>query len=493
MKEKNAKKHFIYRNKVIESIGDDLYHKYQDIEDLLVLIEYRYEVADGNIKSEIERIFDFDSLFGKGLVLFILGMILSPILWVISHLKYFFVPFADPMLVFSNTFVKSRRYPVARTNIEEKYGCTEVITFSDTLKRSKLDVVTALKKTFSLNYGRFRPIFVFGYSICGILLKIRVNQYCELMYQFREGEKNSDQLDKLLSKLKQAYIRRINYLTTVFSNKKISFYCTVNQYNLRDLLIIKTLNQLNIRTIQQEHHAMQFSRTQFDIQNPLPRLSFVSEYSFWSESEKIFHEKVFSYENYSNLRDDIKFIVSGNTELTYEQAIELQKKYPIQRKLTFMSSAVYDNDWTGDGGEYEKWRWDIWNALRQLSDQQNIQVCVRYTPYGEEYFRKKEIPILTKWGFSISQSIPETLMEDMFSSLAVMSSTSSVLATARAIGRETFRVKDISVDYISIDPEIHDVDISGIASLILPSDSTEVINRIDKNMFFDVDRLIEKS
>ena len=132
----------------------------------------------------------------------------------------------------------------------------------------------------------------------------------------------------------------------------------------------------------------------------------------------------------------------------------------------------------------------MFKGLRELGERQHITICLRYTPYRETYFREKEIPTLKSWGFVISESVPENLMEDMCSSLAVMSSTSSVLGTARPLGKMIYRVQYMDLRVVHIDDTVHEVTPETIRDIVIPEGEENKPHDIDRESFFSVDRLI---
>ena len=95
--------------------------------------------------------------------------------------------------------------------------------------------------------------------------------------------------------------------------------------------------------------------------------------------------------------------------------------------------------------------------------------------------------MLTEWGFEISRSVPENLMEDLCSSMAVMSSATSALATARLLGKPIYRVEDWEVTWIHVDDSVHEVALKDLPDLTL---SPLVSGSIGPENFFDIKRLL---
>ena len=479
------------REKVEELIGKELSEKHRAIEALLDLIDYRMEDLGNNYRYGISRMFVFDTLYGKKAVTRIIARVLSPVLWAVSKTKNRAVPKAETRLVFANTFLRSIRYPAARKQIEQETGLTAVLSFTDLLKQEGPEQRINLKGSLKPEVYPSRPVYFRGTSICGGALQKAVTRYCELMYNPAGTEnRTKDAVEKAAQALETAYLKRVERVVSCLRKEDCTAYITVNQYNLRDLLIIHACKNLGIRTAQMEHHATQFNRVQFDEHHPMPRLAFAGEYGFWNKSEQLFHEKVYRYENPLYRPEEIRFRVTGNPEITLEQAEEVQQKYPTERKLTFMIGALQQDQLEGFEAEYEKWRWEVFRGLRELAKRQNVIINIRYTPYQELEMRKKEEPVLREWGFQVSDSVPADLMQDLCSSAAIMSSVSSVLSTAQLFGKMIFRVEDMQIGYVHVDDTVNEVDLKDIPDIVIPEGIEKNLPGIDREGTFNIRKML---
>ena len=480
------------RENVIELIGEDLWKKAEGAEALLLLIDYRMKDAAGDHQYGISRLFIFDALYGKKPLTRFAAGILTPALWALSGAKHRSAPKAKQRLTFSNTFLLSARYPAARAQIERETGCTAVLAFSDLLKLEGEDQRINLKGSLKLKHYGVRPIFFRGRSVCGSALEKAVVRYCDLVYDAAvpESEKTKENLEKAVLALKDAYLKRVEKAEECLRKEDCGMYITVNQYNLRDLLMIHACRNLGIRTFQQEHHAMQFCRVPFDTEHPKYRFSLVGEYGFWNRTEQLFHEKVYRYDSPLYRPEEIRFRVTGNPEMNPEEAEQAREKYPPERKLTFMIASLPEAELEGKRDAYEAWRWEIFRGLKELAEKQHVVINIRYTPNRETEFREKEVPVLKEWGFRISESVPGNLMEDMCSSCAILSSASSVLCTARMFGKLTFRVADWEYDYVHVDDEVHEVTPAEIGSIVIPEGAGIPAPEIDPSAAFSIRALL---
>ena len=109
-----------YRRKTEERIGTARAEQNRSIEALLALLEYRLEEGKEDLEYGYYRIFQFDTFRGKKGITRALLNAAAPCLWALTRLKYLSSRKGAPRLLFSNTFMRSRRYPVVREQIEGK-------------------------------------------------------------------------------------------------------------------------------------------------------------------------------------------------------------------------------------------------------------------------------------------------------------------------------------------------------------------------------------
>ncbi len=474
------------REKLEGRLGKELSGKYRGIGALLALIDSRVEVSAGDPEAGLQRLFALDTLRGKKTVSQAVLGTLALALWAFTRVRYCSVPKAKTRLVYSNTFLSSVRYPAAREQIEKEFGCTALVTFLDTLKPGSRGG-NSLRELLRLDQGKVRPVFFRGWSVCGGALRRAASRYCLLAYG---PDPDRSRLDRSLQSLEKAYGKRVKRLEQRLGKEDVTLYTTINQYNLRDLLMIHACRNLGIRTLQQEHHTIQFCQDQFDENRPKPRLSFAGEYGFWNRTELLFHRKVYRFDSQLYPENEIRMHVTGNPEMVFEQAELYRQKYPPERKLTYMTAILENWQDPEIRDAYLQWRWDIYKGLKELSERQNIIINIRYRPFSEQEFREKEIPVLKEWGFRISESLPENLMEDLCSSSVIMSATSSVLSTARLFGKLTYRVEDLSFRNSLMDKEVHDVSVAGIPNIVIPEGIENTAQEIDREGTFNIHNIL---
>jgi len=477
------------RGRVEEILGKELTEEFRGIEALIHLIDYRMVDAVDDCNYACRRMFQFDSLMGKKAKTRAVAGVLSPVIWYLSKIQNRKAPKADPRLVFSNTFLLSARYPAAREAIEKDTGCTAVLTFTDMLKLEGKNQQLNLKASMKPEKYAKRPVYFPGWTIAGGKLGKAVMNYCETVYGANKT-KDPEKIRGALQTLEAAYQARIRKIENALRKAgDCALYVTINQFNLRDLLMIHACKNLGIRTMQQEHYAAQFSWMPYSEENKMDRLSFAGEYGFWNEMEKRFQERVYTCVSPLYQSEELRFFVTGNPEISREQAEKLRAQYKPERKLTFMLASHQNHELVGIEDKYIAWRWGVFKALKELKEKQNLIINIRYTPYKEIEYREKEEPTLKEWGFSVSDSVPGNLMEDLLTSVAIISSTSSVMSTARLFGKLVYRVENYLYPYVHVDDNIHEVKISEIPDIVIPEGIENTVPEIDLDGIFDVNRI----
>lgn len=391
----------------------------------------------------------------------------------------------------SNTLLYNKRYVSTREAIEKKYNCRSIYALCDGCQL--FPVREVFSASMARDHGNSRPVMLLSASAIGGKLKKAMKDWYIYLNDLRHNNEKMDEekVDRLLSRLETEYTKREKIIEKKIKRAGISVFVTINQYNLRDILVIEACRNLNIRTVQQMHYMEQFTNDNFTEEYPMLSTTYVQEYSLWSEEERRFHQTFIRYKDAFNGDSKLTFRVCGNIELTRDTALDAIKRYPAQRRLTFMTAplASSDLDTAEQIAAVKAWRWDIYKALRELGIKQKVIIRIRYKPFEEMEFRAEEVPVLKEWGFEISESLPTDLLEDMCCSLAVMSATSSVMATAKLLGRIVYRIEDPSVTYVHVDPAIHDVKIADVANIRLPEDLIPQV--APPEAFFTAEKLLE--
>lgn len=484
-----AETHIDHHTGVLQDIGAELREEFDDIFPLLALLNYRWNAENGDFENYLIRVFQFDTLRGRNPLKAALGEILAPILWFRSKIKYRRKDQSVKYL-FSNTFVKSPRYPAVYKSIDEKYGCIAVLTFYDTLESTYGNTAASVKKALKCDWGIKSPVFLPSRTVAGKQLEDAVVQYSTYTYLNR-GEVNRQTQRSLLEALRKAYFARREWLLQKLKPYDIRCFFTINQYNLRDLLLIDVCDQIGAKTVQQEHGALQFGRINYDLEKPAKRLAFAQEYSMFDKGELNFHQLVFRYDNVLKKGQSVRFCASGNIELNYEASMEAAKRYPVQRKVLFVITALADKEWgtPEQADAIKRWRMAIFEQLHLLKEKTGVEVSVRYKPYCEMDLRAAEVPVLESYGIQVSPSLPSNLMEDICTSGIVISTTSTVLSTAISLGKTVYRVEDPGVTYLKVNPDVIDISVEDISSI--PVSNIMEHKKILKENFFDIDRILQ--
>ena len=384
-----------------------------------------------------------------------------------------------PAVMLSHTFVHNRRY--RRTLDEIKQRCDIVHFLSD------CDVRVAVSRKSGVEFCpcayTVRPIFWQG-SISGPRLKDCVISAEKLFLRLiNEGASCDECADSaaVLDELKKEYILRIDTLTQVLKDYPITKYITINQYNLRDVMIITACRKLGIPTCQMEHHSSQCMYPA-DQALPIHRFAYTDSFFCWSESDLHFHKTFMQYQPVFD--QNVRLCAVGNPEISYENALQQLKKYPVKNQMVYMISAIInENDPQLVSADLELQK-RIFAALNTLKEKTQMEVLVRFPPAINPKMRALCTPIAQQYGFNISCG---SLMEDMCTSKVMFGTLSSVMSTAVIMGRKVYRISDVKP--LFTEKEISEVTVDGIADIC--DDWSAYPLPPEKKRFIDYDLLLK--
>lgn len=388
-----------------------------------------------------------------------------------------------PPILLSDTFLSLKRYPGMKEEIVRRGGYHRFVSIQN-FPRLRANIPAWLGECFRFLDGQGTVYIDDG--IAGADLHNSFITWTKYYREIAAGEVCCDYetADRMLSQMQALYEKRRRKLVRALKHSGIEIYMTVNDTYLSEVITVAACEELGIRTIRYEHGALQFARSDMSPERPFYYYIFCQEYVLWNEAELRLHEITYKTDNVIS-SNPIRFRAAGNPELCFREAEELRKKYPVGRRLLFTVNALRPDE--NEKYIEDAWRWDTLHALKKLADVQNLTVRVRYRPYSDREFRAREIPVLRQWGFEISESVPESLMEDICTSAIVLSSTSSILETAIDLGKRVYRLEEPGMRYLRLRDEVKDITIAQIEKITLPEQFEDA--PLDQSLFFDYDRL----
>lgn len=444
--EVNNPAHGSIKKELQQLLGSELYEKYSDILPLMALCQYRFRTY--------RSYGSFDMAFSteeSTPALFLYRIIFYPL----AFLRNIFSNASqDKKIMLSATVLKNERYRKLIDNID---NCTVV----------KTNVRTDITITDNSGKVQFIPSqlsdkekrYFSGYSVTGAKLKKSVSAWFEFLTDNLtiDSSEISDKTkaDYLLGVMRKTFYERTKKAEKELRRSGISLYITVNQYNIRDLILITACRHLGIKTKQLEHHASRFMHNTAD-EETIFRFCFVDDICCWSQSEVDFHTDVYMYECYDDrLIPEIYSV--GNPEILFEDAVSASQKYPVQNRVTFMVSGILNA-----GNEFAlkkqlELRNEIFHNLKRLSDSTGVKILVRYPPGIDTDLRKKEENLLTEMGFEISPSDRNSLLSDICGSRAIFGTISSVLGLAALMGKNVYQITSCDEKYHITDHNIYSV------------------------------------
>ena len=325
-------------------------------------------------------------------------------------------------------------------------------------------------------------------SISGAKLKELVVAVERYFLSLVENGNNCDtdfaKTQQLFDALKAEYNSRIEKLTETLSQHKITKYITINQYNLRDVMIITALRKLGVETRQMEHHSSQCMYPA-DQQLPIHRFAYTDSFCCWSESDLHFHKTYMAYQ--PMFGQQINLCAVGNPEISFENAQAEVAKYTVKNQIVYMMSAIINEKdeelVQSDFAMQQK----IFAQLAKLGEKTGMDVLVRFPPAINPRMQTLCTPVAEKLGLKTSQSSNGSLMEDMCTSRIMFGTVSSVMSTAVIMGRKVYRISDVKP--LFTEKEITEVTIDGISDIC--DDWSSYPLPLEKNRFIDYSLLLK--
>ena len=387
-------------------------------------------------------------------------------------------------VMLSSTFVHNPRYTATLAEIKKLCDVTHILSVCDV--RPQID-----RKGVRMNSMHYtvHPV-IFEGSVSGAKLKKCVLDAAELLAAcVKNGESctaHREKAEQVLSALQKEYKKRISLLKNTLSRYEIERYITINQFSLREVMLIDACRQLGIPTRQMEHHA---SWCMHPSNRPVPiyRYAYTDSFGCWSDSDLKFHQNFYEYQPMFGQKVELYTI--GNPETNFEKANAEYAKYAPENKIVYMVSGIMDeNDEKLFNTNFEMQQ-RIFAQLKKLGEKTGWDVLVRFPPAINPKMMAKCTPILEEAGIKVSPSVAGTLMEDMCTSRVVFGTISSVLSTAVIMGRKVYRIVAEGFEPLYTEEEITSVAIDEIADIA--DDWSSYPLALKKEQFIDYNLLLK--
>ena len=387
-------------------------------------------------------------------------------------------------VMLSSTFAHSPRYAASLNEIRKLSAVTHLLTPCDVrpaVNRSGI-------KFNSMQYTA-QPV-VLNSSVSGKKLKECVLSAAAFIAKMVESRENCslypEKSEKIFSELQAAYTERINTLSALLSEYDIERYITINQFNLRDVIMLDVCHRLGIPTRQMEHHA---SWCMHPSHRPVPiyRYAYTDSFGCWSDSDLEFHRNFYEYQPMFGQKVELYTI--GNPETNFEKATAEYAKYEAKNQIVYMVSGIMDENDEKLFNDNFAMQQRIFARLKTLGERTGWDVLVRFPPAINPKMMAKCTPVLEDMGIKVSSSAAGTLMEDMCTSRVVFGTISSVLSTAVIMGRKVYRIVAEGFEPLYTEDAITSVDIDGIADIA--DDWSEYPLELKREQFIDYKLLLK--
>ncbi len=397
-----------------KSLGDQLYNKHIKIIPLLLLIQYRLNSLFGNYNDKRLRIFEYDNfIFDLPSLLYNKTLTLAGYDNHDADKRY---------ILLSRTIVNNSRYSNAYSWLSDNYD----IAICDRRIATKKNLMNKSDKKNSGNYVFMRESII-GEGLANAILNYQDYTSCG----FQEDKSS---LTELLAALETQYMLRKKRIKFLLEKSNIECFVTINQYNAPDFILCDACNELGIITKQVEHHTYKYSDHDSSINKPV-RLTFVNKHLVWDENDLVINKH--NYTLLPAFNQNVEFVVAGSIELIRGAITKSSNKAEY---ITLMLSDIPTHDHELEN-QIIRWRNVLFKQIKMLSDKLNIPVMIRYKP-GSTLYREYDDIIFNEFGFTVSESTPESLYPDILSSKLVISTPSSIVELCGYLG-----IKVCTIDY----------------------------------------------
>lgn len=420
------------KNSLDEILGEQFVIKYKDIYAILRLIYYRTETRGK------EGIFSYDGDYSDTYsVLIFLKSVRKSIVYLV---KYFFHKRArKPQAFLSDTFLTLDRYDEVMSEIMD----TQSVCASFTVKDCGLRNIFGLN---GLNKRRMEKRTVFlGSSVAGYRLKRAVEKWFEfLLFLIDNGETCSMHVDKtglLLEEISKETNKRICKIVKVLKREQVNLFITINQYNLKDLLLIIACRKLNIVTKELYH----CSNCVVALPDKGKRMldNYTDELCAWNLSELRYIEK---YITIVPILNNCKVTITGSPELSYYYMTENMKKYKKRDAIILFVPTYpiflkreYRDVISEEDRQYLRGRKRaIFDGIHTLASREGLDVYLRYHPIEPEMIVEDDREIANLYSFNVLSKSREDLIKGLCWSKYAFSCMSSVLLSALAYKCECY-------------------------------------------------------
>lgn len=464
----------------IESIlGKELTNKYRELLPILQLIDYRIETRGK------EGLFTYDGEYSET---YSLMTICKNSIKYIEYCgkRIFDCRKREKQSLLSDTFFTLNRYDDVLTEIFKKEKVCAVITAQDCDIRNYY-------RCRGLDAERLKRRLVYlGESVAGFKLKLIIEKWFDFFSSLREERATCEACivvaDRLLGQMQKESRRRIKKIKKELMRNKINLYITINQYNLRDLLIILACKEAGIISRQLLHYSNCI--IEIPLEEKVQSKQYVNELFVWDKSEKMYIEKYFDI--IPIVASECRVDVAGCPELSYN--VVSGNKLLWNRKnaiILFVPSytVFLGEDYRRIENEKDRkilqvHKKPIFDGIHLLAEREHLEVYLRYYPNESDVYIKDDEDIIHSYGFKMLSDSREDLTKGLCWSKAAFSCMSSVLISALAYGCTCFSIdlQNRKYDFCGLD--IHSVTPENISLVSINYPKTE-----EYEGFMNIDKL----
>lgn len=464
--------------------------RYEELSPLLYLLLYRMDTGHFPEDKLRQMLFRYDGD--------VLGTEKKISLRSCYHwLKYYFSGWIKYFKIKTEQMIESKEEEARLFNRGGGYLISDTIFYIDRYdalneKLKKMSGVYGIYSSKSTKRKTVKGLFL-GHSVTGIKLHHEILRFHKWMMKLSNNgnilEDYSAEADQRLARLNKLVMNRVRKLENLLRGQGIRCYITINQYDVREVLIVMACRSLGIVTKELQHHPYSIISSKIpslekDIQQRFEddskKYVWVDEMNLWLEEDLVW------IQSQNNIRSvwevPVIYRVVGCPEINKDEIHKNIAK--INRTggiIIFVPS--YDTTSKEIMADFSERRKKLYDAVYSLSQREGVEVVVRYHP--GKYATMEERRLFDQYGFKLCSDKRDELIHWLCKATVAFSWNSSVMITARNYGVKCFQV--ILYDD-EISPVKDQISIDEIANLWLDNIGTVpdiCVDELKNDILFD--------
>lgn len=250
---------------------------------------------------------------------------------------------------------------------------------------------------------------------------------------------NDDRVEALFERLENEYNKIQKRLVSSLKRFGVNQYITMNEYTVKDVLIIQAGNSIQNFTTKYYNHYCKYV---YHTNPPKTNWKMFSKVAyFWDDVDKKYVDEVCGFDmTYS--RPEMR--VAGSPELDENEIEELVKKNPKKNRITFLipRSAIFIGVNKPCNEEnrrivFEKKKF-LFEQIRTFAENNSCDVVARHNLNDKKEYLDDDMELVLQNGFQLADGEAIKMHKAFCESIAVITDPSSVLFLANVYGCKVY-------------------------------------------------------